>query len=581
MAVVRIKDFGGEVPIQGVRNLPNSSAAQSVNTWLYSGELRGLHPNVNLRGTASTTQKVFRIPLGTVGGDPANPTLVPPPSYLGDSTWLEFDDPNTDIIRGPLVADSFKRWYFCSPTTGLRVNSYARMQAGSSSFKAGVPPPTATLGISVSGGVATSNVTRAYAYTFINIWGEESGPSLAVTAAGKPDGTWAISNIADPGGSVFTDYVGFQNKKLYRTITSASGTTTYFLVATIASGTTTYSDTTADSVLSGNLQFDNANGLLPPADIKGIIAMPNGFFVGFSDTNVYFSEPYKAHSWPVEYMVSTEFPIVGLGVYGQTCALITQGYPCLLQGITPDTTALSKTNVIEPCLSRGSIVSTNDGVFYASPNGLVSVSPNGVINTTQSLITKEEWVRSFSPSYIRACRYQQGYLALRAIPSLSDRTAFYLDLSALNVAVNELSEFSNGVIVQTDIWSGEVFSIKNHTVYHHDPSDSTFFLPVRWLSKEFQYVFPENFGCYALYWDAAKFDATSADATYILPQGVAAHLRVFADRNLVYDADVPFNQLPNRLPSGFKATIWQFELTARAPIFELDVASTMKELRRV
>ena len=431
MALLKISGFGGEVPVQGIRALPDAMADESVNTWLYSQELRAIHPNVKLRDTISTTRDIFRIPRGTAGGDPANPGVVPPPSYLGDSTWVEFTDPNTDVVRGPLVNDSFKRWYFCSPTTGLMVNSYARLVTGDPMYKAGVPNPVATLAISVTGGVATANVTRAYLYTFINIWGEESGPSPPVTAAGKPDGTWNISNILDPAAGVFTPYVPFQKKRLYRSLTSQSGVTTFFMVADIAAGVTTYADTIPDTVLAGNLAFENANGQLPPANLQGIVLMPNGFMIGWVDSDVWFSEPYKPYSWPAEYVVSTEYPIVGLGVFGQTCALMTQGFPCMLQGITPATTALSKSNVMEPCLSRTAVVSTPEGVYYPSPNGLVSISANGVDNITQKLITKEEWIRDFSPSYLRACRYQQGYLALRAINDIPNRTAFYLDLSDL------------------------------------------------------------------------------------------------------------------------------------------------------
>ncbi len=40
---------------------------------------------------------------------------------------------------------------------------------------------------------------------------------------------------------------------------------------------------------------------------------------------------------------------------------------------------------------------------------------------------------------MRACRYQQGYLAMRAVPDMPDRTAFYFDLSDIRTAVTELS----------------------------------------------------------------------------------------------------------------------------------------------
>jgi hypothetical protein len=166
------------------------------------------------------------------------------------------------------------------------------------------------------------------------------------------DGSWNVTGIIDPTVGETGDRVAIDHKVLYRTITSQSGTTTFFKVAEIPLGTTTYSDTSLDTVVAGNLSYENANGNLAPANLQGIIAMPNGFFIGWVDSDLYFSEPYRPYSWPVEYIVSTEYPIVGLGVFGQTCAIMTQGYPAAVQGITPATTALSKTTVMEPCLSR-------------------------------------------------------------------------------------------------------------------------------------------------------------------------------------------------------------------------------------
>lgn len=579
MGLLKITQFGGEVPVKGVRSLPDGFAVQSVNTWLYSDELAAIRPNIPLRDLLSTTRKVFRIPRGTLGGDPNFPTSVPPPSYLGDSTWLEFSDPDTDIVRGPLVNDSFKRWYFCSPSTGLQVNTYSRLVLGEPPYDAGVANPSSTLGITVVGGVGAV-VTRGYLYTFVNIWGEEGGPSPPVTAAGAADGSWNVTGIVDPTVGETGDRVAIDHKVLYRTITAASGTTTFFKVAEIPLGTTTYSDTSLDTVVAGNLSYENANGNLAPPNLQGIIAMPNGFFIGWVDSDLYFSEPYRPYSWPVEYIVSTEYPVVGLGVFGQTCAIMTQGYPAAVQGITPATTALSKTTVMEPCLSRAGIVTTPEGVYYPSPNGLVSITPNGVNNITQQLITKEEWGRDFQPQFLRACRYQQGYLALRAIPDpdMPLRTAFYFDLSDLRTAVTELSEFANARMVQGDVWSGEVFTIKNAKLYHHDPpSDS--YLPLLWMSKEYQYLYKENFSCYALFWDEDRADLASTDAPSIIPVGIPAHIRVWADRRLVYDQHVPVNSEAVRLPSGFKATVWQFEISSRAPVFAFHVASTIKELR--
>ena len=141
MAVLRVQAFSGVIPVAGDRALPEGFATESVNTWLYGQELRGIRPPVDVIACNTTTREVLRIPKRTVGGDPTYPTLVPPPSYLGDSVWKQFTDIDTDILRGQLIEDSYERYYFCSPTTGPMYNTYDRMVAGASDYKLGVPGP--------------------------------------------------------------------------------------------------------------------------------------------------------------------------------------------------------------------------------------------------------------------------------------------------------------------------------------------------------------------------------------------------------------------------------------------------------
>jgi hypothetical protein len=590
MAVLNIVSFSGIVPVQGDRALPDNFATESINTWLYGDELRGIRPPLDLVTLNTTTRKVLRIPKRTMGGDPSHPGVVPPPSYLGDSVWVQFTDIDTDIVKGQLVEDSFERYYFCSPTTGPMFNTYARMQAGQPAYKLGVIGPETTVGgpamptiSSITGGT-TPVLTRSYVYTWVNEFGEESSPSLPVTGSGNANGVWNIGNITDPAAQ--TGYPLYVKKYLYRTITGASGQTTYYRVtptAGIPLGTTTYADngaTMTDAILSNNLTLESTTWVPPPATLKGWIAMPNGFLIGFDGNNVYMSEAYHWHAWPAEYKQATETPIVGLGILGQTCVICTQGYPATVTGVQPATCSFAKATTGEPCLARGSIVSTPDGVVYASQNGLVMVGPGGIQNVTMQLIKRDDWLRLYAPAYLRAARYQNGYMALRMPPLPDPRSAFFLDPTALNVALTELSDFGTIVAINVDFWSGEVFIIRNdgHLLRWDNPSSDI--MPTAWQSKEFQYQFKENFGAYAIYWDDNR-KSTDPWAQSVLPLDQTIRFKVMAGRQVVYDQQVPVNGAAIRLPSGFKSDIWQFEIRARVPVYSLHVASTIKELRSV
>jgi hypothetical protein len=105
-------------------------------------------------------------------------------------------------------------------------------------------------------------------------------------------------------------------------------------------------------------------------------------------------------------------------------------------------------------------------------------------------------------------------------------------------------------------------------------------MPVQWLSKEFQYPFDENFSCYAIHWDDDRYSDFNY-GTSIMPTTQKVRFRALAGRTVVYDEEVPVNGEGIRLPSGFKTDVWQFEIRARAPVYSLHVASTMKELKGV
>lgn len=83
-----------------------------------------------------------------VGG--SNPSFDT--SITGNATWLEFNDPDTNVIKSPVVDDQFNRWYFASPSTMPSYNTYDRIAAGNPAWLLGVPPPGCAPILSVAGG---------------------------------------------------------------------------------------------------------------------------------------------------------------------------------------------------------------------------------------------------------------------------------------------------------------------------------------------------------------------------------------------------------------------------------------------
>lgn len=175
-----------------------------------------------------------------------------------------------------------------------------------------------------------------------------------------------------------------------------------------------------DKVLSSDLQevCPTLAWLEPPATLRGLVGLPNGVMAGFVDNYVAFCHPYTPYAWPVEYQVTTEHPIVGLGVFGQTVFVGTRGAPYFISG--SDSASMSSVRVgNQACVSRRSIAALHDGVMFASPDGLCMATPNGVQCVTDgsaggpALWAAQDWsddILGTNPEALRGVAYEGLYI---------------------------------------------------------------------------------------------------------------------------------------------------------------------------
>jgi hypothetical protein len=305
MSIISLGSFSGALPIKDLRTLPDQAAVVAVNTDLDGGALRGIRGKRLIKALNPATKYVYKLPYD-INDDPIDP------SNMQAARWLEFTDPHTNVLRAPTVNDGFKRYNWASPSTGLKYNTLQGLLDGTTAVDVGIEVPATALAVTPTGGtVSAPDVTRSYFATFISIYGEEGQPGPPIEAVGKADGTWTITSIDQPvnaPGDTEVDRI-----RIYRTVTSAAGVTTFFQVTTLTVGTTVYADNLSDSTVSANPIIESTLWAPPPAGLQGIVAMPNGIFVGWVGNTLYFSENYRPHAWPAEYALSVQFPIVGLG----------------------------------------------------------------------------------------------------------------------------------------------------------------------------------------------------------------------------------------------------------------------------
>lgn len=564
MVAIRVDKFAGMLPVQDPGLLNDSVATQAVNVRVDSGILRGSMAPRQIRLLRPGTRRAYRLPFTTAGASV-------PLSDLDNSTWIEFEDQNTDFLRSPIVNDGFDRYYWCSPSTGARYATRAQLLAGSPGVRLGVRAPTTAPTVTpvpgtgaIVGGVNTGRpVTRSYAVTWVSIYGEESAPSPPAEASGFADQEWSIGAIPQP--TAVADRVQINEIRLYRTVTAASGSTTFYFVARVALGAASYTDTSPDTVVTSGRQAESINWAEPP-DMDGMVAMPNGIFVGFKGSTLYFSENYRPHAWPAQYAITVQHPIVGLGVFGSSCLVCTTGAPAVVTGIKAASMSLVQTNAPAPCMSRRSIASSVEGVVYATDSGLALFGPGGGRVFSTGFIDREQWNNVYRPASLSAVMFAGDYIALRDTGvGFMFPVPLGQEMSGLGGVV-DLDGLTAPVSLQIDPWTGRAVYIEQGRLFEWFPQTGPT-RAFRWRSKEFYVGKPRNLG--------------AAQVFYRAQAGAAVTLRVWADGRLVYTNPTVQSERELTLPSGFRASTWQFEVESNVPVEQVCLATSKRELQRV
>lgn len=582
--------------------LAPNNAALAQNTWTYSGACIGLPVKKLVHTlTNSAATKVYRLPNNYTDS-----------LHISGSVWMEFAHSDTDVLRTQVVNDTFDRYYWASPLDVPRYMTQAQVIAAApalaGAYILGIPAPGAISGI-VAGGASATLKSVAYVQTFVSAYGEEGPPSAPKTyTAQKIDATYTIT-FAQPSptddGSPGDDR-NITKMRLYRTITATNGTTTYFFVTEVNVGTTTYADncsTNTDAIVAFNAELKSTNWSGPPSDLQGWVSLSNGIVAGFRQNEIWFCEPFRMHAWPAIYTLAVEYPIVGLGVQNNSLVVCTDGFAYTVSGVHPSSMSLAKIGGLMPCTARGGIVSTTDGVYFPTPAGLALVGPGGLVIATKELIRKDKWNALVQLTTLRAAMLGSAYYAFgQKVLGVFQADAFQADMvqaddfaganngmlidpTSLTVAYNKLTSTDLLTNVMTDVWSGEVFVIVNGTVMWLDISDTQQQREAYiWRSKIFQAGQKKNFQAAKIFFTVppntpALDPVETTGLVQTLQSDQYGLFRVYADGELVMTRELRRSGEQFRLPSGFKADFWQFEIEARVQLDNMQMATSPTELQ--
>ena len=624
------QQFSGIAPRIAPRLLPATLAQEALDVKLWSGELRPHYADEILQYIPSNIQSIYRYKW-------KNKTY----------NWLMWPY-ETRVAKGPVYDDENNRIYFMNQggffvtdSSLLEDKDYnADFSPGDTCYPVAIPQPGQN-DIWVSGGTGSGDIeSRSYVYCYVRQWpdgtidvGKSSEPlknlndKSRYTVDVRP-GQTVTMHMEEPLLTHHNGAVRGINKiYIYRSEVTSAGQAVYSYVdqfdvnlervtnnpnAVWKTDCYEYTDSKPNTALGEacpSIYWD-----VPVDGLKGLVSLQNGLFAAYKDSTVYVSDWNAPHAWPYEHTVTIDYPIVGLGSFGNTIVVCTEAAPVLIvvQDPTNPTTKAIQENC--PCVSADSIVNTRNGVIFASQNGLVLINSTSPTFITEKLLTQDEWL-PLHPESLKGAFLNNTYYGFFTNPT-DTAAGFIFDLDSYTYSTVYNSVVSSGMVYTTqpvkvvynDIEQSQLYvcyPLENGTQYSlcSFASDSRINKSFRWRSKV--NVSPQ--GLFNL--SAARVMMTSQSSqkenehiwegkltgsslaarvmdgepingwckTNELELADATVFNYYVDGELKYSREVKDSK-PFRLPSGFRGETIEVEVKSNAYIHSITLASSMGEL---
>jgi hypothetical protein len=308
---------------------------------------------------------------------------------------------------------------------------------------------------------------------------------------------------------------------------------------------------------------------------------------------------------PPQYALTVDYPIVGLTANGSSLNIVTEGSPFIATGVTPDTMTIGKITANEPCISRGSIVSSGEGAYYASPNGIQLLNSGGTTNITEQIYEKEFHYSLLPPQWASA-RYGSSYATFikgSPIPSLdyllresdekadaSGYTGFVMDSGDTNTPFTYLRGVANVTNAYSDELSGQIFVLNvDGSIMQWNPPiglpGATTLRNWQWKTKKFRFTAPQQFKAFMILFEVPPeitltLGVRNTDQAQVFnPLTQYLIIRVYADGREVVVREIQKSGEVLLIPGDFKAELWEFQFEGQIGMRFFKVASSVKELK--
>lgn len=625
------QQFSGIAPRIAPRLLPATLAQEALDVKLWSGELRPHYADTIIKYIPSTTQSIYRYKWKNKKYN-----------WLG---WAK----SVNVVKGPVYDDENNRIYLMvNDGTGFLVTDSSLLEdrdyingLESKAYAVAIPEPGQS-DIWVSGGTGSGDIeSRSYVYCYVRQWsdgtidvGKSSGPlknssdRSRYTVDVRP-GQVVDMSIVDPIAHANGIGAGINKIYIYRSEVTSAGQALYSYVDQFDVNTNRVTNNPAAVWVSNGSYYKYSDSKpntslgeacpsiywdAPVTGLKGLVSLQNGLFAAYKDSTIYVSDWNAPHAWPYEHTVTIDYPIVGLGSFGNTIVVCTEAAPVLITVTDPTkpTTRAIQENC--PCVSAGSIVSTRNGVIFASTNGLVLINSASPTFITEKIITQDEWL-PLHPESLQAAFLNNTYYGFFTNPT-EKAAGFLFDLDSYTYSTVYNSIVSSGMvytsqptkIVHNDVEQSQLYvcyPLENKTQYSLNSfgTDSRINKSFRWRSKV--NVSPQ--GLFTLSCAQVNFTKLSSlkpeppvwegrlagsalGMVYVNKQPVNGWCKTntielydktvfnyYVDGKLRFTKNI-VDSKPFRLPSGFRGETVEIELKSNSHVHSVILASSMGEL---
>lgn len=402
---VTIANFGGIIPRYANHSLSSISATIAHDVKLRNGKLEAWRELCDYAEVQPSNASFHSYGCCTLGWD----TLVDAADVAVD--WGRFYISGRTNHLEAVVVDGC-----CNPTY----------------YKVGVPTPTAPPKANATEQCSRAADARAYVYTYVNQWFEESAPSPVSNIIRVDDGSVVtVSGIELP-----PDGYGITHANIYR---AASGfrqgdgkvqnkLTDFVYVASVEFPSTTYRDAVRMNKLGAPLETEKVQP--PTTGLSNIVSLGGVVRLAATKLNrVYVSENFQLHNWPVRNELTLDHTIIHMKALGQQLFVTTDAHPYVIDTSScEDMTCTPVTKVETPlpdisCGHRCSAIMTPHGLVYSSPLGVVLIDASAKWHIlTRQWFSETDWMQ-VRPDTARFA-YWEGFLFI-----VTDTVSFILDIN--------------------------------------------------------------------------------------------------------------------------------------------------------